>query len=182
MKRYLARRLLLLVPVLMGVSIVVFMVLHLSPGDPAEIMLGSAATKEDLARLRLEMGLTEPLHVQYYKWVSRMARLDFGRSFAPDGRPVMAKIRERLPGIRQIAIDFAGLDPISTAKIEELIDELKHDYTVAIVTHNMQQAARVSDYTAYMYLGELIEFGDTDQIFVKPARKETEDYITGRFG
>jgi phosphate transport system ATP-binding protein len=76
----------------------------------------------------------------------------------------------------------SALDPISTAKIEELIDELKHDYTVAIVTHNMQQAARVSDYTAYMYLGELIEFGDTDQIFVKPARKETEDYITGRFG
>jgi phosphate transport system ATP-binding protein len=76
----------------------------------------------------------------------------------------------------------SALDPISTAKIEELIDELKHDYTVAIVTHNMQQAARVSDYTAYMYLGELIEFGDTDQVFVKPARKETEDYITGRFG
>jgi phosphate transport system ATP-binding protein len=76
----------------------------------------------------------------------------------------------------------SALDPISTAKIEELIDELKHDYTVVIVTHNMQQAARVSDYTAYMYLGELIEFGDTDQIFIKPKRKETEDYITGRFG
>ncbi|MGE5339751.1 MAG: phosphate ABC transporter ATP-binding protein PstB [Gemmatimonadota bacterium] len=76
----------------------------------------------------------------------------------------------------------SALDPISTAKIEELIDELKQDYTVAIVTHNMQQAARVSDYTAYMYLGELIEFGDTDQIFIKPRKKETEDYITGRFG
>jgi len=76
----------------------------------------------------------------------------------------------------------SALDPISTAKIEELIDELKQDYTVAIVTHNMQQAARVSDYTAYMYLGELIEFGDTDQIFIKPKKKETEDYITGRFG
>jgi phosphate transport system ATP-binding protein len=76
----------------------------------------------------------------------------------------------------------SALDPISTAKIEELIDELKSDYTVAIVTHNMQQAARVSDYTAYMYLGELMEFGETDQIFIKPARKETEDYITGRFG
>jgi phosphate transport system ATP-binding protein len=76
----------------------------------------------------------------------------------------------------------SALDPISTAKIEELIDELKADYTVAIVTHNMQQAARVSDYTAYMYLGELIEFGDTDQIFIKPKKKETEDYITGRFG
>ncbi|MEQ4618685.1 MAG: phosphate ABC transporter ATP-binding protein PstB [Corticimicrobacter sp.] len=76
----------------------------------------------------------------------------------------------------------SALDPISTAKIEELIAELKHEYTVVIVTHNMQQAARCSDYTAYMYLGELMEYGETDQIFVKPARKETEDYITGRFG
>ncbi|HUH88055.1 MAG TPA: phosphate ABC transporter ATP-binding protein PstB [Pusillimonas sp.] len=76
----------------------------------------------------------------------------------------------------------SALDPISTAKIEELITELKTDYTVVIVTHNMQQAARCSDYTAYMYLGELMEYGETDSIFVKPARKETEDYITGRFG
>jgi phosphate transport system ATP-binding protein len=76
----------------------------------------------------------------------------------------------------------SALDPISTAKIEELINELKNDYTVVIVTHNMQQAARVSDYTAYMYLGRLIEFGVTDTIFIKPQRKETEDYITGRFG
>ena len=76
----------------------------------------------------------------------------------------------------------SALDPISTAKVEELVNELKAEYTVAIVTHNMQQAARVSDYTAYMYLGELIEFGNTEQIFMKPARQETEDYITGRFG
>ena len=76
----------------------------------------------------------------------------------------------------------SALDPISTAKIEELIDELKSDYTVVIVTHNMQQAARCSDRTAYMYLGELIEFGHTDQIFIKPTKKQTEDYITGRFG
>jgi len=76
----------------------------------------------------------------------------------------------------------SALDPISTGKIEELINELKHDYTIAIVTHNMQQAARVSDYTAYMYLGSLIEYGKTDEIFIKPKRKETEDYITGRFG
>ncbi len=76
----------------------------------------------------------------------------------------------------------SALDPISTSRIEELVDELKADYTVVIVTHNMQQAARVSDYTAYMYLGELIEFGATDKIFIKPKRKETEDYITGRFG
>ena len=76
----------------------------------------------------------------------------------------------------------SALDPISTAKIEELINELKHDYTVVIVTHNMQQAARVSDYTAYMYLGDLIEFDVTDNIFVKPKKQQTEDYITGRFG
>ncbi len=76
----------------------------------------------------------------------------------------------------------SALDPISTAKIEELIAELKQDYTVLIVTHNMQQAARCSDHTAYMYLGELIEFGETDQIFIKPKQKATEDYITGRFG
>ncbi len=76
----------------------------------------------------------------------------------------------------------SALDPISTAKVEELVIELKRDYTVAIVTHNMQQAARVSDYTAYMYLGELIEFGETNQIFLKPKKQETEDYITGRFG
>ena len=76
----------------------------------------------------------------------------------------------------------SALDPISTAKIEELVTELKNDYTIAIVTHNMQQAARISDYTAYMYLGELVEFGKTNELFVKPRKKETEDYITGRFG
>jgi phosphate transport system ATP-binding protein len=76
----------------------------------------------------------------------------------------------------------SALDPISTAKIEELISELKNDYTVVIVTHNMQQAARCSDYTAYMYLGDLVEFGATEDLFFKPKRQETEDYITGRFG
>ena len=76
----------------------------------------------------------------------------------------------------------SALDPISTAHIEKLIDELKKDFTIVIVTHNMQQAARVSDYTAYMYLGDLIEFGDTSSVFTNPKRKETEDYITGRFG
>ena len=76
----------------------------------------------------------------------------------------------------------SALDPISTGRIEELVHELKNDYTIVIVTHNMQQAARVSDYTAYMYLGEMMEFGATDEVFIKPKRKETEDYITGRFG
>ena len=76
----------------------------------------------------------------------------------------------------------SALDPISTGKIEELIHELKADYTVVIVTHNMQQAARCSDYTAYMYLGDLVEFGPTAELFMKPKKKDTEDYITGRFG
>jgi phosphate transport system ATP-binding protein len=76
----------------------------------------------------------------------------------------------------------SALDPISTAKIEELIDELKEDYTIVIVTHNMQQAARVSDFTAFMYLGELIEFGSTTHIFTAPTDRRTQDYITGRFG
>ncbi len=76
----------------------------------------------------------------------------------------------------------SALDPISTAKIEELIDELKDDYTIAIVTHNMQQAARVSDYTAFMYLGELVEFDTTSKMFTSPADRRTQDYITGRFG
>jgi phosphate transport system ATP-binding protein len=76
----------------------------------------------------------------------------------------------------------SALDPISTAHIEELIHELKHDYTIAIVTHNMQQAARVSDSTAYMYLGELVEVGSTDTIFTMPKQQATEDYITGKFG
>jgi phosphate transport system ATP-binding protein len=76
----------------------------------------------------------------------------------------------------------SALDPISTAHIEKLVDELKEDFTIVIVTHNMQQAARVSDYTAYMYLGDLVEFGDTSTVFTNPKRRETEDYITGRFG
>ncbi len=76
----------------------------------------------------------------------------------------------------------SALDPISTAKIEELIDELKKQYTIIIVTHNMQQAARVSDYTGFFYLGKLIEFNPTEKLFTNPDEKQTEDYITGRFG
>ncbi len=86
------------------------------------------------------------------------------------------------PSVLLLDEPTSALDPISTAKIEELINELKKDYTIAIVTHNMQQAARVSDFTAFMYLGELVEYGKTDEIFIKPKKKETEDYITGRFG
>jgi phosphate transport system ATP-binding protein len=99
--------------------------------------------------------------------------------------------QQRLVIARAIAIEpevilldepTSALDPISTAKIEELIDELKEKYTIIIVTHNMQQAARVSDYTAYMYLGELVEYDDTMKLFTSPSQKATEDYITGRYG
>ena len=86
------------------------------------------------------------------------------------------------PNVLLLDEPCSALDPISTARIEDLIHELKNDYTIIMVTHNMQQAARVSDYTAYMYLGDLIEYGDTDTIFTRPSRKETEDYITGKFG
>jgi phosphate transport system ATP-binding protein len=86
------------------------------------------------------------------------------------------------PAVLLLDEPTSALDPVSTSKIEELIYELKNDYTVIIVTHNMQQAARVSDSTAFMYLGDLVEFNETKKIFLKPDRKETEDYITGRFG
>ena len=86
------------------------------------------------------------------------------------------------PNVLLLDEPTSALDPISTVKIEELISELKEDYTITIVTHNMQQAARCSDFTAYMYLGELVEFGETDKIFLNPSKKETQDYITGRFG
>jgi phosphate transport system ATP-binding protein len=86
------------------------------------------------------------------------------------------------PNVLLLDEPCSALDPISTARIEDLIHELKKDYTIVIVTHNMQQAARVSDFTAYMYLGELMEFGNTNTIFTRPSRKETEDYITGKFG
>ena len=110
---------------------------------------------------------------------------------AQSGQSLSGGQQQRLCIARGIAIKpevllldepCSALDPISTAKVEELIHELKSDYTVVIVTHNMQQAARVSDYTAYMYLGELIEYDVTDTIFIKPKKTQTEEYITGRFG
>ena len=106
----------------------------------------------------------------------------FGLSGGQQQRLVIARAIAIEPEVILLDEPTSALDPISTAKIEELIDELKEKYTILIVTHNMQQAARVSDYTAYMYLGELIEYQDTMKLFTMPAEKATEDYITGRYG
>ena len=110
---------------------------------------------------------------------------------AASGLSLSGGQQQRLCIARAIALDpevilldepASALDPISTARIEELIDDLKSSYTIAIVTHNLQQAARVSDFTAFMYLGELVEYGETPSMFTSPTRKRTQDYITGRYG
>ena len=106
----------------------------------------------------------------------------FGLSGGQQQRLVIARAIAVQPKCILLDEPCSALDPISTLKVEELISELKTQYTIIMVTHNMQQAARVSDYTAFMYMGELIEFGETDQIFTKPRLKKTEDYITGRYG
>jgi phosphate transport system ATP-binding protein len=127
------------------------------------------------------------------EWALRKAALwdEVNGKLGQSGLSLSGGQQQRLCIARSVAVKpsvllldepTSALDPISTAKIEELVHELKRDYTIAMVTHNMQQAARVSDYTAYMYLGELIECGSTEELFFKPKRKQTEDYITGRFG
>ena len=105
-----------------------------------------------------------------------------GLSGGQQQRLVIARAIAIEPEVLLLDEPTSALDPISTSKIEELVEELKEQYTVIIVTHNMQQAARISDYTAYMYLGDLIEFDDTKKLFVSPANQATEDYITGRYG
>ncbi len=97
-------------------------------------------------------------------------------------RLCIARVLAMKPQIILMDEPCSTLDPIATLKIEELMQELKKDYTIVIVTHNMQQAARASDYTAFLYIGKLIEFGETKRIFSAPEEKQTEDYITGRFG
>ncbi|MBD9359763.1 phosphate ABC transporter ATP-binding protein PstB [Methylomonas sp. BW4-1] len=105
-----------------------------------------------------------------------------GMSGGQQQRLVIARAIAIEPEVILLDEPASALDPISTLKIEELINELKEKYTIVIVTHNMQQAARVSDFTAFMYMGELIEFGETSELFTNPAKKQTEDYITGRYG
>jgi phosphate transport system ATP-binding protein len=118
-------------------------------------------------------------------WDEVKDRLDdsaLGLSGGQQQRLVIARAIAIQPEVILLDEPCSALDPIATLKIEELMNELKANYTIVIVTHNMQQAARVSDYTAFMYLGDMVEYGDTDQVFTKPARKQTEDYITGRYG
>jgi phosphate transport system ATP-binding protein len=118
-------------------------------------------------------------------WDEAKDRLEdsaLGLSGGQQQRLVIARAIAIQPDVILLDEPCSALDPISTLKVEELINELKKDYTIVIVTHNMQQAARVSDYTAFMYVGDLIEYGSTDQLFTKPSKKQTEDYITGRYG
>ena len=112
----------------------------------------------------------------------RLQDLAFNLSGGQQQRLCIARALATDPEIMLFDEPTSALDPIATANIEELMSELRNKLTILVVTHNMQQAARVSDYTAYMYLGELIEYGNTDMIFTRPSRKETEDYITGKFG
>ncbi len=143
--------------------------------------------------IKLHERLRERELAERVEWALRKAALwvEVNNKLQQNGSSLSGGQQQRLCIARCIAIKpevilldepCSGLDPISTAHIESLIHELKREYTIVIVTHNMQQAARVSDYTAYMYLGEMIEFDDTAKIFTNPAQKATEDYISGKFG
>ncbi len=133
------------------------------------------AVREIVERSLRQAALWEEVH-------DRLDRSALDLSGGQQQRLCIARALAVEPEVLLMDEPASALDPIATAKIEELIHELKSSYTIVIVTHNMQQAARVSDYTAYFYLGRLIEVGATDRLFTNPARQETEDYITGRFG
>ena len=143
--------------------------------------------------VRLHEKLRKPEMDERVEWALKKAALwdEVKNKLGQSGMSLSGGQQQRLCIARGIAVKpevllldepTSALDPISTMRIEELISELKNEFTIAIVTHNMQQAARISDYTAYMYLGEMVEFGVTDEVFIKPKKKQTEDYITGRFG
>jgi phosphate transport system ATP-binding protein len=143
--------------------------------------------------VRLYERLSRPDMDERVQWALQKAALweEVKDKLRQDGTALSGGQQQRLCIARAVAVKpevllldepASALDPLSTQKIEQLIAELKSDYTIAVVTHNMQQAARVSDHTAFMYLGRLVEFGDTRTVFTKPAEKQTEEYITGRFG
>ena len=143
--------------------------------------------------MRIHGGVTKSEMDDRVEWALKSAALwdevqdrlkdsALGLSGGQQQRLVIARAVAVQPSVLLLDEPASALDPISTLKIEELIHQLKDEYTIAIVTHNMQQAARVSDHTAFLYLGELVEFGETDQIFTNPTEKRTEDYITGRYG
>ncbi|WP_373974520.1 phosphate ABC transporter ATP-binding protein PstB [Chitinibacter sp. SCUT-21] len=129
---------------------------------------------------RIEWALTKAALWNEVK--DKLKQSGLGLSGGQQQRLCIARAVAVKPEVLLLDEPTSALDPISTAHVEELVHELKKDYTIAIVTHNMQQAARISDYTAYMYLGEMIEMGETDTIFTAPSLKATEDYITGKFG
>ena len=143
--------------------------------------------------VRLYESLSRPEMDERVEWALRKAALwnETRDKLQQSGLALSGGQQQRLCIARTIAVKpqivlfdepTSALDPLSTAKIEDLIDEMKSEYSIAIVTHNMQQAARISDFTAFMYLGEIVEYGATNQMFIKPQKKQTEDYITGRFG
>ena len=139
---------------------------------------------EKLSRSAMDDRVEEAL-VQGALWSEvkdKLKQSALGLSGGQQQRLCIARAVALKPDVLLLDEPTSALDPIATGKIEQLVSELKEHYTIAIVTHNMQQAARVSDFTAFMYLGEMVEFGNTAQLFTKPVKKQTEDYITGRFG
>ncbi|WP_460823016.1 phosphate ABC transporter ATP-binding protein PstB [Lysobacter olei] len=136
-------------------------------------------SKADMA-VRVEQALTQAALWDEVK--DKLGQSALGLSGGQQQRLCIARAVALRPDVLLLDEPTSALDPISTSRIEQLIEELKHNYTIAIVTHNMQQAARVSDYTAFMYLGDLVEHGATETIFSNPTKQQTEDYITGRFG